>query len=132
MTLALSAALWAALCAVESGGDAMAFNAAEDARGIVQIRACVVEDVNRILRARGAGVQYGHDAAWYPEVARRICEVYLTHWAEKARAKSARARAMPTDELYAKIWNGGPDGWRKDATKAYWNKVQTAMKEGKP
>jgi len=30
----------------------------------------------------------------------------------------------PTDEDRARIWNGGPMGWRNKATIGYWNKVK--------
>jgi hypothetical protein len=34
-----------------------------------------------------------------------------------------------TDEQKARIWNGGPRGMKKRATKRYWRKVQEAMRE---
>tara|TARA_R100000700_G_scaffold45_1_gene147 strand:- start:323 stop:697 length:375 start_codon:yes stop_codon:yes gene_type:complete len=33
-----------------------------------------------------------------------------------------------TDEIGARIWNGGPNGWKKDSTKKYWKKVKRFLK----
>lgn len=33
----------------------------------------------------------------------------------------------PTVEVYARIWNGGPEGWRKSSTLAYWRRVRNAL-----
>ena len=35
----------------------------------------------------------------------------------------------PTDEDFARIHNGGPDGATKESTKAYWAKVQKALRQ---
>jgi hypothetical protein len=34
----------------------------------------------------------------------------------------------PTLEDKARIWNGGPGGWKKSATIVYWAKVQKAIR----
>ena len=73
----LGATLWLAICQVESSNDPKAHNIKEDARGIAQIRACVIEDVNMILAQRKVGLVYGHDAAWYPEAAKAIASLGL-------------------------------------------------------
>jgi hypothetical protein len=82
--------------------------------GPLQIHAVVVADVNRI-----AGTSYTHEQARQPAVARRICVIYLNHYATPARI----GRAV-TDEHRARIWNGGPRGWQKPATLKYWTKVR--------
>jgi len=38
-------------------------------------------------------------------------------------ATVGRLSHVPTNKDYARIHNGGPDGWRKDSTKAYAAKV---------
>jgi hypothetical protein len=48
-------------------------------------------------------------------------EIYLMHYGEKYRAETGR---LPTDETFARIWNGGPTGWRKLSAKGYWARVQ--------
>ena len=37
----------------------------------------------------------------------------------------------PTYEVYARIWNGGPDGWKKRSTLKYWKKVKKELKKKK-
>ena len=34
-----------------------------------------------------------------------------------------------TDEIGARIWNGGPNGWKKESTKKYWKKVIAHLKK---
>ena len=31
---------------------------------------------------------------------------------------------IPTDKVLSRIWNGGPRGWKLDATYAYYQKVR--------
>jgi hypothetical protein len=32
------------------------------------------------------------------------------------------------EEIISRIWNGGPRGWNKSATKIYWDKVRKELK----
>ena len=41
-----------------------------------------------------------------------------------------RLRHQPTDEDFARIHHGGPNGWNSPSTLEYWSKVFTAMKSG--
>lgn len=40
-----------------------------------------------------------------------------------------KAYGQKGDEARARIWNGGPRGYRKDSTKKYWKKVKEAMND---
>lgn len=97
-----------ALIAVESGGDNLAEGDHGKARGPLQIHECVVRDVNS---------EYGTHYTWIGMTnradARRVCDLYLQKW--------AKGRSM---EDAARIWNGGPKGYRNPATDAYWRRVQ--------
>ena len=106
-------AIWSAICQVESGGDTDAHNPGEGARGIAQIRAIMVEDVNRIVGSD----KYTHDDAWCPEKSREMFDIYNKHYHPKGDY-----------ERIARCWNGGPKGHTKQATVAYWNKVKAALK----
>lgn len=45
-----------------------------------------------------------------------------------ARYATERRLGRPvTDEDRARIWNGGPNGYRKEATKVYWSKVRKEL-----
>ena len=78
------------------------------ALGCLQIHEEVVRDVNRIY-----GTRYRHKDVLKPGIAKRICYLYLTHY----------AGVGATAEQCARIWNGGPRGHKKAATKKYWQKV---------
>lgn len=105
--------LISALIAVESGGNDLAIGDGGRAVGALQIHAAVVRDVNRI-----AGTHYTHGFMTNRAAAVEVCRIYLTHWATEARIGHA-----PTDEDRARIWNGGPNGYAKESTKRYGQKV---------
>lgn len=100
--------VWAAICQVESGGDPDAHNPGEDARGIAQIRAIMVRDVNRILGER----RYTHDDAYDPVKAREMFDIYNAHYHPTA-----------SPERIARCWNGGPRGHERSSTLGYWRRV---------
>jgi hypothetical protein len=120
----LTDGLWDAIVAVESGGDAHAYNPRDGATGIVQIRAVCVEDVNRIARRRGMDVAFSLADRRNPALARRMWDLYLGFYGEIYLRDTGRA---PTPEVYARIWNGGPAGWKKTSTRGYWRRVREAM-----
>jgi hypothetical protein len=100
--------LIAALITVESNGNDMAIGDGGRAIGALQIHKSVVIDANRI-----AGTSYTHQQMTNRIAARRVCEIYLTHYGKGC-----------TTEQLARRWNGGPTGDRKSATITYWNKVK--------
>ena len=53
-----------AISQVESSGDDSAYNASEDAVGYLQIRQCMVNDVNRILKRKGSLERYAYEDRW--------------------------------------------------------------------
>lgn len=112
-------ALTAAIIAVESSGVLTAFNAAEQAHGPLQVRPCVIEDVNRM-----AGTAYTTSDCYDPQTAQRIQSIYTYRW---LTIKGIPA-GMSLEEAVARTWNGGPNGPRKEATAGYWNKVKEEMK----
>ncbi len=94
--------------AVESGGRDQAIGDGGRALGPLQIHRAVVQDVNRF-----AGTSYRWEGMTNRADARKVCELYLTRYAKGRSAEQA-----------ARIWNGGPDGYRKSSTLGYWSKVQ--------
>ena len=114
------------LCAmawVESRFDPSAVNKAEGAVGILQIRPCVVEDVNRISKDIQLVTldQRKEVAASF-----LVAEMYLTYWGGEY-TKETGLQASP--QVLARIWNGGPDGWKQDCTLEYWEKVNNRVLE---
>jgi len=110
------AALIAAMMLVESGGDPNAVGDGGHALGVLQIHACVVQDVNRIY-----GTTCRHSDALDPAWAKEICRLCLMRYAGPG--------ASP--EKMARIWNGGPRGHLKPSTHKYWQKVREKLCPGK-
>jgi hypothetical protein len=114
----VSPTLLAALLAVESGGNDRAIGDHGRAVGALQIHAAVVRDVNRIH-----GTRYTHAGMVRRRDAVAVATLYLGTYATQERL----GRAV-TDADRARIWNGGPNGWRKAATVGYAERVRRAAR----
>jgi hypothetical protein len=101
---------------VESHGNAAAIGDQGRALGSMQIWQAVVTDANRI-----AHTSYSHADAFDRAKARAIASIYLNHYGR-------RIGHAPTDQDYARIWNGGPSGHKKTATLGYWAKIKKELK----
>jgi soluble lytic murein transglycosylase-like protein len=119
-----SDALWHAIVRVESGGNPRAYNRHGGAKGIAQIRGACLADINRIAREAGHAGRYTAADLFDPAKARRIWKMYLDYYGDQYAKATGRT---PTDEVYARIWNGGPNGWRKASTRQYWQRVRAEM-----
>lgn len=87
--------------------------------GMFQLHSIYVNDVNAFAKTK-----FRHIDAFYPEKARQITKLYLIHYGkayEKCTGKIA------TLEVLARIHNGGPRGYEKEATVKYWKKVKAAL-----
>lgn len=84
--------------------------------GPYQMKRIVIDDVNRILGTK----IYKYEDAMDEQKSRDICEFYITYWAEKAGMKH-------DVEAMARIWNGGPKGYKKKSTIKYWNKIKEVL-----
>ena len=104
--------LISALMIVESSGNDQAIGDQGRAIGCLQIHKAVVLDVNKFTRS-----SYRHQDMTNRAQARAVCEAYLKHY----------GKGCNTEQL-ARRWNGGPTGDRKQATVAYWRRVQKAIK----
>ena len=58
------------------------------------------------------------------DYSQKIVKRYLAIYATQDRLGRP-----PTDEDRARIWNGGPNGYKKKATESYWDKIVEAMKK---
>jgi hypothetical protein len=111
--LPVRAGLWEAVCRVESNGNPLAVGDGGRAAGIAQIWAITVRDVNRF-----AGTNYTLNDRFDAEKSRQIFRLYTEHY---AKGKS--------DEVKARIWNGGPNAMKATGKKlanlnAYWAKIK--------
>ena len=111
--------LLAAIMMVESSGDPNAIGDGGASVGAYQIQEAVLLDVNRVY-----GTSYTATHRLDPDIAKQICIMYLNYWGGRYEHNTGQ---KATDEVLARIWNGGPYGYRKAATKRYWAKVQRHM-----
>jgi hypothetical protein len=97
-----------------------------------------LEDLHRIARLRGVparlpglGGQARFSAAdrCDPRAARRMWDLYLDFYGREYWRQTGRT---PTDEVYARIWNGGPQGWKRASTLPYWRQVRAALQDDSP
>jgi hypothetical protein len=106
-----------AIGVVESGWDLDAVGDGGKAIGPLQIHRAAVEDVNG-----NHHTSWTHAGCRHPLQAASIFESYMSIY-----ARPERLGRPVTDEDRARIWNGGPNGWRKDSTRGYWAKVKVEL-----
>ena len=100
---------------VESSYDDSAYNANEDAVGCLQIRKCMVNDVNRILRKQRSEIRYNYDDRWVRYKSVQMFKIYCRYY------------NLNTAEEIARCWNGGPRGMHNEMTVGYWKKVSNKL-----
>jgi hypothetical protein len=108
--------LLAALIAIESGGDDQA-RGRRGELGALQVRPCVVTDVNRI-----AGTSYRWAEMTNRWAALGVFRIYTGHY-----CSTERLGREATNQDVARVWHGGPDGWKRRRTLAYWRRVQSKI-----
>ena len=107
--------LLSAIMYVESSYNDSAYRASEDAVGCLQIRKCMVDDVNRILRRQKSDLKFTYDDRWLRNKSIKMFEVYCKHY------------GLITAEEIARCWNGGPKGMQNEMTAKYWKKVKNQL-----
>ena len=117
MTTRAVLVLMSALIVVESAGNPKAVGARGEA-GCLQITQGCIEDVNRI----NGHVIFSREDCFLRSRSIAICQLYINHYATRERLGHE-----PTDEDRARIWNGGPNGWKSPATLPYWRKVEREL-----
>lgn len=126
---AMSAELWSvllvALISVESPKTQEQAESAirrEGAYGKLQIRQVCLDDVNSWnLMDKEITLSQCQKSE---TVSRWVAVRYMTYWGNHYEKETG---LKPTFEIYARIWNGGPYGWRKDSTIKYWQKVRDKL-----
>lgn len=104
---------------VESGGNDKALNG--EAAGCLQITPILVKDVNRIARTN-----FTLEDRFDRDKSIEMAQIYLTHYGKVYTKKTGKE---PDFEIYARIWNGGPNGWKKSSTEDYWLKVKKEIEK---
>lgn len=111
-----------ALIQVESRGNDHAVgdkHLTDKAYGVLQIRKPCLDDVNN---------RYGTKHSPQDMLGNRSLSVWVCHKYLEMYATQKRLGRVPTDEDKARIWNGGPGGWRRASTIQYWTKVQKELR----
>ena len=104
--------LLSAIMFVESSYNDSAHAVGEDAVGCLQIRKCMVNDVNRILKRQKSHTRFTYDDRWLRHKSIEMFNIYCNHY------------GLISAEEIARCWNGGPRGMNNPLTAAYWKKVQ--------
>jgi len=111
-----------ALILVESGGNDYAIgdlDLKDKAYGCLQIRKPCVDDVNRFFGTK----HKAEDMKGNRELSKDVFAKYISIYATESKI----GRPV-TDEDRARIWNGGPTGWKRESTVAYWKKVEAKLR----
>jgi hypothetical protein len=107
--------LLSAIMFVESSYNDSAYHKGEDAVGCLQIRKCMVNDVNRILRRQKSDLRFSYDDRWLRNKSIKMFDIYCKHY------------GLTTAEQIARCWNGGPRGMQNEMTAGYWKKVKNQL-----
>ena len=113
----ISALLIAALIHVESRGNDHAINYREQSYGCLQVGPGARQDFERLT-----GRKIREIDCFNRDLSIQIFTTYVTHYCTAERLGHA-----PTDADYARVWNGGPNGFRRPVTLTYWAKVQREL-----
>ena len=108
------------ICWVESRNNPDAIGDNGKAVGIAQIHPVCVRDVNRILKLQQKTKRYTIEDRKSVAKSKAMMKIYLEFYGERYRRQTGK---QPTQQILARIWNGGPDGWKDKATIAYYQKV---------
>lgn len=106
-----------ALIWVESRGNEDAVgdtHLVEPSIGVLQLRPIMVREVNRILKQSGSEKRF----KLRDRKSREMSIEMFTIWYNAYHKDSSFEKA-------ARNWNGGPNGWKKESTQLYWDKVNS-------
>jgi hypothetical protein len=109
--------LIAAIGQVESEDGGNTVGGKLSGHGYMQIRQICLDDVN------------SHEETRYKmrDMSDRNLSVFVFQCYMKMYANKKRLGRKPTDRDRARIWNGGPNGWKERKTLAYWARVKRHM-----
>ena len=106
-----------AIIKVESNDNVNVIGDNGKAVGCMQIWKVVVDDVNKVSK-----LKYNYNDRFNKEKSIEIFKLYINKY-----ATAKRLGRTPTDEDMVRIWNGGPNGFKKAGTKQYWLKVKAEL-----
>ena len=104
--------LLSSIIQVESCNNDSAYRASEGAVGCLQIRQCMVNDINRILKRQKSTLRFTYNDRWSRIKSIQMFSIYCNYY------------NLTTNEEIARCWNGGPRGMNNPLTVNYWKKVK--------
>ena len=116
----VSQSLLDAIQTVESNGNESSIGDNGKAVGAFQIHKIYVDDVNSF-----SSEKFTYEDRKNKEKSQKIVKLYLEHYGKSYEKKTGK---KATNEVLARIHNGGPKGYNKEATKNYWKKVENNLK----
>jgi len=109
--------MFRAICEVESNNDCEKVGAAGEI-GPAQIMDICLKDCNRLVGYE----RWDSQDRKNPEMVREMFNIYVLNYLGPA------LDTMLASEAVARIWNGGPNGWKRASTLPYWKKVSAVLK----
>lgn len=92
---------------------------------IYQISDIYIRDVNRIIANEQLRcLHFSTGAKFTRNASECLMQIYWNHWGRHYQEKTGKP---VTYEVLARIHNGGPLGWKKPETLAYWNEVRDEL-----
>lgn len=108
----------------ESRGNDSAVGDNGKAVGCLQIHKIMVREVNRILKRNKVDKRYSYNDRWDRQKSIEMFEI-MAEQVDCCEDLSFRQYC----EIVARKWNGGGRGHKKEATLAYWHRVEQRMNE---
>jgi hypothetical protein len=116
------------LMTVESGGNMNAVGDDGKAFGLYQLHAAYVQDAEDHRRKLGppclVGMPWHHQDAFLPHKSALIVKTYMARYATEERI----GRPVTVEDI-CRIHNGGPNGYKKSCTDAYWAKCKKVIED---
>ena len=99
--------------------------------GLLQVRKPYVDDINKVVGPKMMFKMWGKARLTTVDMKDKTkavwaTKVYLVYWGKQYESDTGK---KVNEQVYARIHNGGPNGWRKWTTAYYWHKVRNRMVE---
>lgn len=99
--------------------------------GLLQVRKPYIDDVAKIVGPKMMLKMWGKSKLTTEDMKDKkkavwATKVYLAYYGRQYELDTGK---KVTAEVYARIHNGGPSGWRRWVTKSYWKRVKSRMVE---
>lgn len=122
LSICMANDVYTAIGIVESDCNDYSIGDGGKAVGRFQIWPCYVNDVNRILGYNAFTLNDRRD----PVNALQMVKIYTEYYGKRYERITGK---KVTDEIIARLHNGGPNGFRKSCTLKYWHKIKRVINQ---